>query len=182
MSFARTKIQPPRPRAALIEHETLQVRLADVLTIQRLVLLCAPAGYGKTTLLAQQVARLPPQVAVAWIPRTQARPCALLRVKCDACCHEHLASFICKRGDFCLSCGARRMMIESAAHLVDHVLPEQPIRRWVLTCCTRSTMPERHPGCCGVVRSSPTLAAARPSISVSRCQTLGWEAHCPANQ
>ena len=24
-------------------------------------------------------------------------------------------------------------MIESAAHLVDHVLPEQPIRQWVLT-------------------------------------------------
>jgi hypothetical protein len=31
-------------------------------------------------------------------------------------------------GDFvCPSCGARRM-VESAAHLVDHVLPEQPIR------------------------------------------------------
>ena len=28
--------------------------------------------------------------------------------------------------------GARRM-VESAAHLVDHVLPEQPIRQWVLT-------------------------------------------------
>ena len=24
-------------------------------------------------------------------------------------------------------------MVESAAHLVDHVLPEQPIRQWVLT-------------------------------------------------
>jgi hypothetical protein len=26
-----------------------------------------------------------------------------------------------------------QLMVESAAHLVDHVLPEQPIRRWVLT-------------------------------------------------
>ena len=55
-----------------------------------------------------------------------------LRVKCDACSHEHLVAFSCKRRGFCPSCGARRM-IESAAHLVDHVLPEQPIRQWVLT-------------------------------------------------
>ena len=39
--------------------------------------------------------------------------------------------FLYARG-FCPSCGARRM-IESAAHRVDHVLPEQPIRQWVLT-------------------------------------------------
>ena len=55
-----------------------------------------------------------------------------LRVKCDACNHEHLLAFSCKRRGFCPSCGARRM-VESAAHLVDHVLPEQPIRQWVLT-------------------------------------------------
>ncbi len=55
-----------------------------------------------------------------------------LRVKCEACSHEHLVAFSCKRRGFCPSCGARRM-IESAAHLVDHVLPEQPIRQWVLT-------------------------------------------------
>ena len=55
-----------------------------------------------------------------------------LRVKCDACNHEHLVAFSCKRRGFCPSCGARRM-VESAAHLVDHVLPEQPIRQWVLT-------------------------------------------------
>lgn len=55
-----------------------------------------------------------------------------LRVKCDACSHEHLVTFSCKRRGFCPSCGARRM-IESATHLVDHVLPEQPVRQWVLT-------------------------------------------------
>lgn len=55
-----------------------------------------------------------------------------LRVKCDACSHEHLLAFSCKRRGFCPSCGARRM-VESAAHLVDHVLPEQSIRQWVLT-------------------------------------------------
>jgi len=55
-----------------------------------------------------------------------------LRVKCDSCCHEHLVAFSCKRRGFCPSCGARRM-VESAAHLVDHVFPEAPVRQWVLT-------------------------------------------------
>ena len=54
-----------------------------------------------------------------------------LRVKCDACRHEKLVAFSCKRRGFCPSCGARRMA-ETAAHLVDHVLPEQPIRQWVV--------------------------------------------------
>jgi hypothetical protein len=55
-----------------------------------------------------------------------------LRVKCDSCCHEHLVAFSCKRRGFCPSCGARRM-VESAAHLVDHVFPEVPVRQWVFT-------------------------------------------------
>jgi ribosomal protein S27E len=64
-----------------------------------------------------------------------------LRVKCDGCCHEHLVAFSCKRRGFCPSCGARRM-VESAAHLVDHVFPEAPVRQWVLTFCQcRSNTP-----------------------------------------
>lgn len=48
-----------------------------------------------------------------------------LRVRCESCCAEHLVAFSCKRRGFCPSCGARRMA-ESAALLVDEVLPEQP--------------------------------------------------------
>ena len=55
-----------------------------------------------------------------------------LRVRCDGCRNEHLVAFSCKRRGFCPSCGARRM-VESAAHLVDHVFPEAPLRQWVLT-------------------------------------------------
>ncbi|MGA0266870.1 MAG: transposase zinc-binding domain-containing protein, partial [Lysobacterales bacterium] len=55
-----------------------------------------------------------------------------LRVKCGSCRHEHLVAFSCKRRGFCPSCGARRM-VESAAHLVDHVFPEVPVRQFVLT-------------------------------------------------
>ncbi|HEY6597792.1 MAG TPA: transposase zinc-binding domain-containing protein [Pseudomonadales bacterium] len=54
-----------------------------------------------------------------------------VRVKCDGCRHEHLVAFSCKRRGFCPSCGARRM-IETSAHLIDHVLPPVPIRQWVL--------------------------------------------------
>jgi len=55
-----------------------------------------------------------------------------LRVRCEACHQEQLVAFSCKRRGFCPSCGARRM-VDSAAHLVDEVLPERPIRQWVLS-------------------------------------------------
>ena len=55
-----------------------------------------------------------------------------LRLHCDACKLDRLVPFSCKRRGFCPSCGGRRMA-ETAAHLVDCVLPEVPIRQWVLT-------------------------------------------------
>jgi LuxR family maltose regulon positive regulatory protein len=67
MPFAHTKIQLPKPRAAFVERGQMQPRLAAALASQRLVLLCAPAGYGKTSALAHELARLPPGHAVAWI-------------------------------------------------------------------------------------------------------------------
>jgi LuxR family maltose regulon positive regulatory protein len=67
MTFARTKIQPPRPRSAFVERAGVQARLAEALRTRRVVLLCAPAGYGKTTLLAQEIARLPGGAPVAWV-------------------------------------------------------------------------------------------------------------------
>lgn len=67
MTFARTKLQPPRPRATYVKRGTLAATLADALLTRRVVLICAPAGYGKTMLLAQEAARLPPGTALAWI-------------------------------------------------------------------------------------------------------------------
>ena len=55
-----------------------------------------------------------------------------VRVKCTDCKNELLVAFSCKRRGFCPSCGARRMT-DTAAHLVDHVLPSIPIRQWVLS-------------------------------------------------
>ena len=72
-----------------------------------------------------------------------------LRVRCHSCSHEHLActrghkggpvdsaaptvGALGERGGFCTSCGARGM-VETAALLVDHVLPHRPVRQWVLS-------------------------------------------------
>ncbi|PIR21864.1 MAG: IS91 family transposase [Deltaproteobacteria bacterium CG11_big_fil_rev_8_21_14_0_20_45_16] len=55
-----------------------------------------------------------------------------LRVKCESCEHEKLVAFSCKRRGFCPSCGGKRMA-ETAAYLVDHVIPEVPVRQWVLS-------------------------------------------------
>jgi hypothetical protein len=51
-----------------------------------------------------------------------------LRVRCETCHDEKLVAFSCKRRGFCPSFGARRMA-ESAALLVDIVLPHQPMRQ-----------------------------------------------------
>lgn len=55
-----------------------------------------------------------------------------LRVRCEYCHAEKLVAFSCKKRGFCPSCGARRMA-ETAALLADEVLPERPLRQWVLS-------------------------------------------------
>ena len=67
MTFARTKIQPPRSRAMLVERDGLHAQVAEALATRAVVLFCAPAGYGKTTLLAAEASRLPADHALAWV-------------------------------------------------------------------------------------------------------------------
>ena len=55
-----------------------------------------------------------------------------LRLQCQSCKRERFLAFSCKKRGFCPSCGAKRMA-ESAAHLVDEVLPYKPLRQWVLS-------------------------------------------------
>jgi len=64
--FAVTKIQPPRMRALRVERPTLDAAVTEALLDCRLVLLRAPAGFGKTSLMAAQLARLPAGTALAW--------------------------------------------------------------------------------------------------------------------
>ncbi|MBA3564841.1 MAG: transposase zinc-binding domain-containing protein [Gammaproteobacteria bacterium] len=53
-------------------------------------------------------------------------------MRCESCHAEKLVAFSCKRRGFCPSCGGRRMA-ETAALLIDEVLPRQPVRQWVLS-------------------------------------------------
>ena len=54
------------------------------------------------------------------------------RVYCANCGHDFLVAFSCKGRDICPSCATRRM-VETAAHMVDNVLPRVPYRQWVLS-------------------------------------------------
>jgi len=51
---------------------------------------------------------------------------------CKDCGRAILVAFSCKRRGTCPSCNAR-CMCNGAAHLVDHVLPDMPVRQWVLS-------------------------------------------------
>ena len=55
-----------------------------------------------------------------------------LRLTCDGCARDTLVAFSCKRRGICPSCGTRRMA-ETAAYLVDNILPRVPVRQWVLS-------------------------------------------------
>jgi LuxR family maltose regulon positive regulatory protein len=62
MPVLGTKLHPPRPRRRLVQRARLVERLGEA---PRLVLVAAPAGFGKTTLLAQWLAA--EQRRVAWL-------------------------------------------------------------------------------------------------------------------
>lgn len=67
MTFALTKIRPPRLLASYVPRAAIDARVAQALATRRAVLVCAPAGYGKTSLLSRALASLPAASAVAWI-------------------------------------------------------------------------------------------------------------------
>jgi hypothetical protein len=54
-----------------------------------------------------------------------------VRVRCAACKGESLVAFSCKDRGFCPRCTAKRAA-QTAAHLVDEVLPHAPYRQFVL--------------------------------------------------
>jgi len=54
------------------------------------------------------------------------------RAFCPSCGHDFLIAFSCKGRRICGSCNARRMA-QTAAHLVEHVFPQVPVRQWVIS-------------------------------------------------
>lgn len=56
-----------------------------------------------------------------------------VRVRCPACGFDRLIAFSCKsRSGLCQSCSARRM-VDVATHLCTNVIPDVPVRQWVIT-------------------------------------------------
>ena len=68
---------------------------------------------------------------------------------CDGCREHHVVAFSCKARAVCPSCLGRRMS-EGALNLVDHVLPNVPIRQFVLTLPFPLRFPLASTGNCSV--------------------------------
>jgi len=51
------------------------------------------------------------------------------RARCGQCGHDFLIAYSCKGRGVCPACNARRM-VETAAHLADHVMPRLAVRQW----------------------------------------------------
>ena len=50
------------------------------------------------------------------------------RAWCNDCGHDYFVAYSCKGRGVCPSCNTRRM-VETAAHLTDHVFPRLPVRQ-----------------------------------------------------
>ena len=74
------------------------------------------------------------------------------RFRCGDCGLDRLVPFSCKGRALCPSCGGRRMA-ERAAHLLDRVFPDVPVRQWVLSLPyrLRYQLAWNHDVCRGVV-------------------------------
>lgn len=142
----------------------------------------------ETTLLYQLVERHYPDFLVALAERDRHLPAyvqeefvsylkcgrlehGFLRVRCTTCHAERLVAFSCKRRGFCPSCGGRRMT-ESAALLVDEVLPAEPIRQWVLSV----PFPLRFLFAAEPAAMGRVLAIVYRAISLSSAVTLSYAA------
>jgi hypothetical protein len=65
------------------------------------------------------------------------------RARCNACGYDFFVAFSCRTRGICPSCNTRRM-VETAAHMTDHVLPRVPVRQWVLSVPKRVRYVFRH--------------------------------------
>jgi hypothetical protein len=59
------------------------------------------------------------------------------RFHCNHCQKDKLVAYSCKGRTICPSCTGRRMS-DSAKHLIENVIPDVPVRQWVLS------MPYKH--------------------------------------
>ena len=105
------------------------------------------------------------------------------RALCAGCGQAFVVAFSCKGRGICPSCNGRHMA-QTAAHLVDHVIPPVPVRQWVISVPKRlrGTLADRPAAvaaltkifldeierllcaAAGVTGAANTLTAARPRL------------------
>lgn len=84
------------------------------------------------------------------------------RALCTRCPQRFVVAFSCKRRGVCPSCNGRHMA-ETAAHLVDHVIPPVSVRQWVIS------LPKRLRG---VLGDRPKAVAAVTRIFLDEVEKL----------
>jgi Putative transposase/Transposase zinc-binding domain len=105
-----------------------------------------------------------------------------IRLRCDLCHKDRLLPFSCKGATLCASCAAHRME-STAAHLVDRVLPEAPLRLWTLSlpfdlrrllAADSALLSAVHRCFIGVVFSWMRARAREAGISAPRCGAISF--------
>ncbi len=84
------------------------------------------------------------------------------RALCTGCGQGFVIAFSCKGRGVCPSCNGRHMA-QTAAHLVDHVIPPVPVRQWVLS------VPKRLRG---FLADRPAAVAALTKIFLAEIERL----------
>jgi hypothetical protein len=84
------------------------------------------------------------------------------RTRCASCGQGFVVAFSCKGRGVCPSCNGRRMA-QTAAHLVDRVIPPVPVRQWVISVPKRLRC---------FLADRPSAVAALTRIFISRVERL----------
>ena len=84
------------------------------------------------------------------------------RARCTGCGQGFVVAFSCKGRGVCPSCNGRHMA-QTAAHLVDHVIPPVPVRQWVIS------VPKRLRG---MLADRPRAVAALTKIFLNEIERL----------
>ena len=84
------------------------------------------------------------------------------RARCTGCGTGFVVAFSCKGRGVCPSCNGRHMA-QTAAHLVDHVIPPVPVRQWVIS------VPKRLRG---MLADRPRAVAALTKIFLAEIERL----------
>ncbi len=84
------------------------------------------------------------------------------RALCTGCGQGFVVAFSCKGRGVCPSCNGRHMA-QTAAHLVDHVIPPVPVRQWVISVPRRLR---------GMLADRPRAVAAVTKIFLDEIERL----------